>query len=132
MYIEVIIVSVVFASAVALAIIIGLAAFFSNRFKHKQIMAAIEKGVPLPETRPVRCNGVSWIRSITGGIIIVSVALAFVYAGPHTGGRGPGVFVAIILLGVGLSLVIRGLLYRKYSAHSEQIQSPNKNDAIAN
>ena len=126
MYDEVIIVSVVFASIIAIAIVIGIVAFFSNRFKHKQIMAAIEKGIPLPETRPVRCNGVSWIRNITAGIIIVSIALAFVYAGPHMDGRGPGLFVAIILFGVGLSLVVRGLLYRKYQYRIQSTDKSNK------
>lgn len=131
MYDDVIIVTVVFASIIILAIVIGFVAFFSNRFKHKQIMAAIEKGIPLPEIRPVRCNGVSWVRSLTGGIIIVSLALAFVFAGPYMG-RGPGLFVAIILFGVGLSCIVRGLLYRKYTVHGEQIQSPDKNNSVEN
>jgi sterol desaturase/sphingolipid hydroxylase (fatty acid hydroxylase superfamily) len=131
MYDEVIIVAVVFASIIAIAIVIGIVIYFAKRLEHKQIMAAIEKGIPLPEIRPVRCNGVSWVRSLTGGIIIVSLALAFVFAGPYMDG-GPGLFVAIILFGVGLSCIVRGLLYRKYTVHGEQIQSPNKNNAVEN
>ncbi len=97
-------------------IIISLVIFFANRFKHKQIMAAIEKGTPLSELRgfrPLRRNGIPWIRNITIGIIVVSLALAFLFGGPDYT-RSPVLFVAIFLFGVGISYIIRGLLYRKY------------------
>jgi sterol desaturase/sphingolipid hydroxylase (fatty acid hydroxylase superfamily) len=112
-------------------IIISLVIFFANRFKHKQIMAAIEKGTPLSDLRPTKKYGVSWIRNITGGIIVVSLGLAFVFAGPDYT-RSPALFVAIILFGVGIAGIVRGLLYRKYSAHSGKIQSSNKNNAVEN
>ncbi len=136
MYDEVIIVSVVFASTIALAIVIGLVIYFAKRLEHKQILAAIEKGIPpsklkSPEFKP---TGPLWIKHISHGIIVLAVACAFAFGFERLPfhGNGPAFFIAVILFGVGIALIIRGLLYRKYSAHGEQIQSQNKNNAVEN
>ncbi len=105
-------------------IIISLVIFFANRFKHKQIMAAIEKGTPLSELRPLRHYGASWIRKITIGIMMLGIGLALVFAGPEST-DSPALFGGIVVLGIGIAWIVRGLLYRKYSAHGEQIQSPD-------
>lgn len=113
---EALIVFIVFGSITAAVIVIGLAHYFVKRLEHKQIMAAIEKGAPLSELRPPkpRPTGPEWIKYLAGGIVVLAVAFAFGFSGPLGRLLGGMSFVAIILCGVGISLVVRGLLYRKY------------------
>ena len=138
MYDEVIIVAIVFASIIALAIVIGFVVYFAKRLEHKQILAAIEKGIPPSKLKSpeVRSAGPAWIKHISSGIIMLAVAAAFAlrFEELSYAGNGPGIFVAVILCGVGIALIVRGLLYRKYSAGSVQIQTPQKDkcDAINN
>jgi len=133
MYDEVIIVSIVFASAIALAIIIGLVVYFAKRLEHKEILAAIEKGIPPSKLRPPepKSIGPAWIKYITQGIIVLAVAaaIAFSFRGHPFHRNSPAFFVAVILSGVGIALIVRGLLYRKYQP---KIQSPDKNNNAEN
>jgi hypothetical protein len=125
-----IIVFIVFSSMATVAIVIGLIAFLCKRLEHKQILAAIEKGVPLSDlkSRKVEPVGPAWIKYLTGGIAIFFIGLAFMSAGPGIwgmGNGGPGMFVALILCGVGLAWVVRGLLYRKYEKQSRLSANDN-------
>lgn len=118
-----IIVFIVFSSMATVAIVIGLLVFFGKRLEHKQIMAAIEKGTPLSELKPLKSEPVGpvWIKYLTSGIAVFFIGLAFMATGHGIlgiGNAGPGVFVAFILCGVGLAWLIRGLLYRKYETQS--------------
>ncbi len=99
-------------------LIIGLVYYFMKRLEHKQIMAAIEKGTPLSELKPPKQkqNGALWIRSLTFGIALIIIGLAYLIVGP--GPRGPMLFGAFIFLGIGVAYLIRGLLYRKYQPQS--------------
>lgn len=130
MYEEVIIVSIVFTSIIALAIVIGVVIYFAKRLEHKQILAAIEKGIPPSELRAPKPKPADsqWIKYLTHGIVILAVACAFVLSG-LPGPRGPMIFVAAILCGVGIAWMIRGLFYRKYQ---HQIQASDKNNTTEN
>ena len=110
-------------------IVIGVVYYLKKRFEHKQIMEALEKGTPLSELRFVKPKPVGpiWVKYLSSGVIILAIGLAFILAGPGWGQRGPGLFVAVILCGVGLALLIRGLLYRKYQPKSQL--STNSNTA---
>jgi len=110
-------------------LIIGLVYYFMKRLEHKQILAAIEKGTPLSELKPPkqRQNGVLWIRNLTFGIAMIIIGLAFLVAGP--GGDAIALFIALVLCGVGLAWLIRGLLYRKHYLKS---QLTAKNNPAAN
>jgi integral membrane sensor domain MASE1 len=121
---EELIVFIVFASMTAIAVVIGLAAYFTKRLEHKQIMAAIEKGTPLSELVPPKPKpvGPRWIRYISSGILVLFIAFGFLLRGAFSS----EVFTASILFGVAVSLIIRGLLYRKYYLKS---QSANQNNA---
>ena len=136
MYDEVIIVSIVFASMIALAIVIGFVVYFAKRLEHKQILAAIEKGIPPSKLKApeAKSAGLSWAKHISSGIIVLAVAAAFALSFEELSyvDNGPGIFVAIILFGVGIALIVRGLLYRKYSAYNRQIEPPNKNNEVEN
>ena len=88
-------------------LIIGLVYYFTKRLEHKQILAAIERGTPLSELKPPKQkqNGARWIRSLTFGIAMIIVGLAFLVAGP--GGDAIALFIAIVLCGVGVAWLIR-------------------------
>jgi len=110
-------------------IVIGLVYYFKKRLEHKQILAAIEKGTPLSELRPPKQkqNGALWIRSLTFGIAMIIIGLAFLVAGP--GGDAIALFIALILCGVGAAWIIRGLLYRKYQPQSQTSDENKPADA---
>ncbi len=109
---------IIFLGMSSPVLIIGLVYYFLKRLEHKQILAAIEKGTPLSELRPPKQkqNGALWIRSLTFGIALIIIGLAFVVAGP--GGDSIALFIAFVLCGIGLAWLIRGLLYRKYQPKS--------------
>jgi hypothetical protein len=105
-------------------LIVMLTRYFLNkkRFEHQQILAAIEKGTPLSELRPIDKKGPNWIKSLTGGIglllmsigmaIIASLSVVFAYPDKDA---GFGLFIAsVVFLAIGTAATIRGILLRKY------------------
>ena len=108
-------------------IVVGVVYYLKKRFEHKQIMIALEKGTPLSELRSIKPKPVGpiWIKYLSSGVLILAIGLAFIAAGPRMG--SPMLFVGIILCGVGIASLIRGLLYRKYQSKSQL--SANSNTA---
>lgn len=91
--------------------------FFLRRLRHKEIMAAIEKGISLP-TKPTIPKGPRWITNISVGIGFLIVSLTFLglllgnYI--HKKEFDEGMLVPSgICLAVGVALLVRGLLQRK-------------------
>jgi hypothetical protein len=125
---EALTVFIVFGSMTAIVIAISLAIYFAKRLEHKHIMAAIEKGTPLSELRPPkpRPTGPEWIKYLAGGIVVLAVAFAFGFSGLLGRWLGESSFVAIILCGVGIALIVRGLLYRKYCLKNQAANNDNK------
>jgi len=120
---------IIFLGISSPVIVVGVVYYLKKRLEHKQIMAAIEKGTPLSELRPPkqRQNGALWIRSLTVGVALLIIGLAYLVVGP--GPRGPMLFGAFVFCGIGLAWLIRGLLYRKYQV---QIQPADKNKTTEN
>ncbi len=108
-------------------IVVGVVYYLKKRFEHKQIMIALEKGTPLSELRSIKPKPVGpiWVKYLSSGVLILAIGLAFIVAGPRMG--SPMLFVGIILCGVGIASLIRGLLYRKYQPKSQL--SANSNTA---
>jgi hypothetical protein len=125
---DALVVFIVFGSMTAIVIAIGMAIYFAKRLEHKQIMAAIEKGTPLSELRhpKPRPTGPEWIKYLAGGIVVLAVAFAFGFSGLLGRFLGGTSFVAIILCGVGIALIVRALLYRKYYLKSQAANNNNK------
>jgi hypothetical protein len=108
---------------VVICLIVMLTWYFlsKKRFEHQQILAAIEKGTPLSELRPVEKKGVNWIKSLTVGIafllmgmgmVIVSL-ISFNYYSADDASFG--LFIAsAVFLAIGTAGIIRGILQRKY------------------
>jgi hypothetical protein len=100
-------------------IIVGVVYYLKKRLEHKQIMAAIEKGTPLSELRPPKPNGALWIRNLTVGIALLFIGLAWSLMVPV--GHNVAFLVALILIGVGIAWIVRGLLNRKYRIQSSSV-----------
>lgn len=96
-------------------IVIGVIYYLKKRLEHKQIMTAIEKGTPLSEIIPPkpRPAGPAWIKYVSTGIALIIIGFGFTFLNPmHTNDVGKLIFV--ILCGIGVAMLIRGLLHRKY------------------
>ena len=106
-------------------VVVGVVYYLKKRLEHKQIMAAIEKGMPLSELLPPKPQlaGPGWIRYVSFGIALVIMSLGFLLI--PFGIVNSGTIVAFVLLGVGVSWLVRGLLHRKYYLKG---QSANQND----
>ncbi len=116
-------------------IIIGLIYYIKKRLEHKQIMAAIEKGTPLSDLRPVKPTGPLWIKNLTVGIALLIVAVGFVcmqLLRGYDGERSGWFLAAVILFAVGIARLIRGLLQRKTEKLQTQIQPSEQNNTAGN
>jgi hypothetical protein len=112
---------IVFSSVILIVLILGLILYFEKRLKHKQILAAIEKGIPLSELRLVKPQ----VKYTSIGIALLIIALALLVVGD----RGPLEFLCAILLGTGVAWIVRGLLHRKYYLKEQALsQSNNRAD----
>jgi len=129
---------IVFLGLSSPIIIIAMVCYFVKRLKHKEIMAAIEKGADLSRMAPVimmekpKKAGPLWIKNLTAGITLLIIAVGIIclrLARIHGGGadynQTIGYFaVALIFFANGISRLIRGLLQRK-----AQKQNGNGNGA---
>ena len=113
-------------------IIVCLVYYFKKRLEHKQIMAAIEKGTPLSELRPVKKHtGPAWIRAYTSGIamLIIAVGLTLVILLMLNTGAPRQLMILLLIpvvfLGNGLAALIRGRMLKKIP----QETPPEKNSA---
>ena len=98
-------------------IIIGVVYYLRKRLEHKQIMTAIEKGTPLSELRQPKQNGALWIKNLTIGIALVVIGLGLLLSRVGRGAPS-GPTIALILLGIGIAWIVRGVLNRKYQPQS--------------
>ena len=104
-------------------IVIGVVYYLKKRFEHKQIMEAIEKGTPLSELKPPKQNGKLWIKNVTIGVALIIIGLGAWWTGPGHGAMSA--FIALIIFGVGVAWLVRGLLYRKYQVQSQPLAKSN-------
>jgi len=119
---------IVFA-AMSLPILIAAIVYYKKkRLEHQQILAAIEKGTPLSDLRPIKKRGPAWIRNFTKGIafIIIGGALlvlgesgALLVIGEPPKRSGDDIVVPIVLLGIGVAFSVCGLLQKKYAPNIE-------------
>jgi hypothetical protein len=120
---------------VGLAPFIMMIAFFAllfwyllnkRRLEHQQIMAAIEKGIPLSELRPIVKKGADWkwadwIRSLTTGIALLLIGIgmaivslsSFCYTTPDEDKSFGLSIAAVVLIAIGIAGIVRGILQRK-------------------
>jgi len=92
--------------------------YFLNkkRLEHQQILAAIEKGIPLSELRPVVKKGADWIISLTVGVafLLMGIGMAIVSLIYFCGGASFGLLMpSVVFFAIGTAGIIRGILLRK-------------------
>ncbi len=111
-------------------IIVGLVFYFLKRLKHKEILAAIEKGVPVSELNLEKASkpegkGPDWVKDISSGIMFLLIAagltvllLLGISKTATTSGTYPLFLFAvpIVFFGIGIARVIRGIMRRKYES----------------
>ncbi len=99
-------------------VVVGVIYYLKKRLEHKQILAAIEKGTPLSELRPPKPNGALWIKNLTVGIAMLVIGLGWSFMVPT---RSEPMFVAVILISVGIAWIVRGVLNRKHQVPSQPL-----------
>lgn len=110
--------------------------FYKKRLEHKQIIAAIEKGTPLSDLKPLKPAGPLWIKNLTAGIALLIISAGLVGFRFVCNGREilPGetwgwFFVALILFAIGVSRLTRGLLQRRTEKAQRQIRPSNRTNS---
>ena len=116
-------------------LIICLYYYFKKLLEHKQIMAAIEKGIPLPELKVAKPAGPAWIKNLTAGITLLIIAGGIICVkliGHHESclfddwdSARSSIIIVIILFAFGISRLVRGLLQRNAE---KQTLNEKKND----
>ena len=131
------IVLIVFTAPAVPILIIGMVYYYKKKLEQKQILAAIEKGVPVAELnigtkKQNKTEGPGWIQDQSKGITLtligVGIAVAFWFLVNSLDG---GVFnvmwiVPIVFLGNGIGLLIRSNMRRKYEKPELQEQPPSE------
>ena len=134
---EMLIVLIVFTAPAVPILIIGLVYYYKKKLEQKQVLAAIEKGVPVAELnlgakKQSKSQGPGWIQDQSKGITLlvigIGIAIAFWFFVTSLGG---GVFnvmwiVPVVFLGNGFGLLIRSNMRRKYEKTELEKQPPSE------
>ena len=141
----ILIVFIVFAAPAMPFIVIGMVYYFKKKLEHKQVLAAIEKGVPISELnlRKLKAKeddqttGPGWVKDITKGItcLIIAVGIGIILYCSIILHRGPAHssllwIIPIIFFGNGIGLVIRGMMRRKYEKQPEKESDENTSNEL--
>ena len=103
-------------------IIICIVYYFKKKLDHKEILAAIEKGMPLSELKPTKSKTDSdsnWVRNITKGIICLIIGLGLVplicFLIEENPDRVFAIFwiMPLVFLANGIGQVVAGVLNKK-------------------
>ena len=110
-------------------IVVGIVFYFKKKLDHKEILAAIEKGMPLSELKPAktRKSGPGWIQDLTKGIACLIIGVGLIpmvlmltgSVAEAVGQISQGVFATfwilpLVFLGNGIGQIISGVLRRKH------------------
>ena len=134
---EMLIVLIVFTAPAMPILIIGMVYYHKKKLEQKQILAAIEKGVPVAELnigtkKQDKSEGPGWIQDQSKGITLlvigIGITIAFWFFVTSLGG---GVFnvmwiVPVVFLGNGIGLLIRSNMRRKYEKTELEKQPPSE------
>ena len=135
------IVLIVFTAPAIPILIIGMVYYSKKKLEQKQILAAIEKGVPVAELnigtkKQNKTEGPGWIQDQSKGITLtligIGIGVAFWFMiGNLNDKMGNNVYnvmwiVPIVFLGNGIGLLIRANMRRKYEKTELQKQPPSE------
>jgi len=101
-------------------IVVGVIYYLKKRLEHTQIMTAIEKGMSLSEIIPPKPKpkpaGPAWIKYVSAGIALIIIGISCIFFDLES---DPAILIPMVLGGVGVAMLIRGLLHRKYYLKNE-------------
>lgn len=122
-------ISLIILASISPLIVASVVHYLKKRLEHRQIMAAIEKGVPLSEIIPPKPQpvGPAWIRYVSGGVAMVIIGLGVILCGGF--GRNPEVVVAFVVLGVGAGWLIKGLLQYYLKTQPDRNTAPQEKES---
>jgi len=110
----------IFGMPVLIVFFVCLFRFLKNRMRHREVLAAIEKGIVLPESEVRKAVIPPWITSVAAGVGLLVFSPTFIIkavmeSSNITGAIGKSLF----FLSIGLFFLIRGLLLRKHEKQRE-------------
>jgi hypothetical protein len=100
--------------------------YYKAKFRHQQILSAMEKGLPVSDLIAKPASGtrtINWIRSLSAGVglIFIGIALAVaIFATKAITSKTPGdeafgfLLIPTLIFGTGLVFLLRGILQRNY------------------
>lgn len=120
--------AIIVLAAISPLITVGIVYYLKKRLDHRQIMAAIEKGVPLSEIMPPKpqLTGPAWIRYASTGVALLIIGFGALMS--HGLGRNPGILIAVIVVGAGAGWLTRGMLHRKYYLLDKAAEEASKTE----
>ena len=141
---QIFIVLIVFTAPAIPFLIIGMIYYYKKKLEHKQVLAAIEKGVPVSDfsigkKKQNKSDGPGWIQDKSKGITLLIIGIGvgiafwqFLSLGNHAGVMNVMWVIPIVFLGNGIGLLIRANMRKKYEktepaeeeAAAEQTQIP--------
>jgi len=113
-------------------VLILLFFFYKKKCQHQQILAAIEKGHPVTDllAAPVKKEK-GYVANISAGVGLIFVAIALlVLYGPagvyisHNLPRNALVVIPIVLIGMGITRLIRGIYQKKEAKQENNEKTP--------
>jgi len=119
-------VSLIILACVSPLIVVSIVYYLKKRLEHRQIIAAIEKGISLSEIMPAKPQlvGPAWIKSVSTAVAMTIIGLGVIWSGGFAG--NPEVIVGFALFGVGAGWLTRGILYRKYHPQDKAAEETPK------
>ena len=109
---------IILAGMTAPILCVGIFYYLKKRLEHKQIMMAIDKGVPLSTILPPPAGPASpvWVKHVSLGVATLVVALGFLVAPRMSDQNNEIVVIGFAIGGFGVYWVVRGLLNRRYAS----------------
>ena len=123
---EILIVLIVFIAPAIPILVIGMVYYYKKKLEHNEILAAIEKGVPVSELgigtkKQKKSDGPGWVQDQSKGITLLVIGVGigiafwqFLGLGNHAGVMNVMWIVPVVFLGNGIGLIIRSRQRKKY------------------
>ena len=110
---------IVFGSITIWVVVVMGFDYLKKRLESRQVLAAIEKGVPLSELVAIIQPRTRWIRYLSSGIglIIAAIGIAltmWISSRYSLGQETLIILILVLILAYGISRVISSILYKKY------------------
>jgi hypothetical protein len=104
-------------------LLILLLLFYRKKLQHQQIMAAIEKGLPVSEfiaKAKSADTAVNWVRSLSLGVGLLFIGVAMAGFMLWSKAHPPMVLIPIVIGGFGLIFLLRGILQKNIDKNKDK------------